>query len=83
MSPSPNGVKKITKSYKGHLTGIIPNAYEKAFFNENTEAKMEELNQNRNLQENEAFFSLLEKLKSRIYEPWKFTLIGKVFGKKS
>ena len=32
---SSNEAKKSTRSYKGHLVGLIPGAYEKVFFNGN------------------------------------------------
>ena len=43
---------------------------------------MKEQTQNGDLLENEVFVNLSEEVKSQIYEPWNYPLIGKVFGKK-
>ena len=54
------------KAMRNILVRLIPSAYERIFFEKKVEMKMEEQNQDCNLNENKAFFSFPNNLKSRL-----------------
>ena len=74
--------QRLPKSYKDHLVSLILGAYKRNFIEDKNEVEMVEQTFMANLVENGVFFQLQDSLKSRIYESWSHTVIGKVFERK-